>query len=121
MPTAAGNSFLQTLETKFGKGLRKDYSDMSRIQQYLGGQLVDTRIKVRNSSIEAPAVNNLRMLLNDKQRCRVFKRVNSRSGLSRSEMTGWFGGRASVSAAKRQPNWRARLAVPASFEHPTYG
>jgi hypothetical protein len=35
----AGNSFLQALETKFGEGLRNDYSDMSRKQQYLAGNL----------------------------------------------------------------------------------
>ena len=39
MPKTAGNSFLQALESKFGEGLRRDYSDMSRIQQYLAGDL----------------------------------------------------------------------------------
>lgn len=39
MPKTAGNSFLQALETTFGESLRKDYSDMSRIQQYLAGDL----------------------------------------------------------------------------------
>lgn len=39
MPKTAGNSFLQALETYFGEGLRKDYSDMSRIQRYLAGDL----------------------------------------------------------------------------------
>jgi len=61
------------------------------------------------------------MLLNDEQRCRVFKLVHSRSGLSRSELTGGFGGRATVSAANRLPDWRAWPAMPAIFEHPTYG
>ena len=39
MPKTAGNSFLQTLEKKFGNNLQKDYSDMPRIQQYLAGDL----------------------------------------------------------------------------------
>jgi hypothetical protein len=39
MPKTAGSSFLQALETQFGEGLRKDYSDMARIQQYLAGNL----------------------------------------------------------------------------------
>jgi len=39
MPKTAGSSFLLTLKTQFGEGLRKDYSDMSRIQQYLAGDL----------------------------------------------------------------------------------
>lgn len=39
MPKTAGNSFSQALETKFGDRLWKDYADMSRIQQYLTGDL----------------------------------------------------------------------------------
>lgn len=39
LPKTAGNSFLQALETNFGEGLRKDYSGMSGIQDYLTGGL----------------------------------------------------------------------------------
>jgi len=44
MPKTAGSSFLQALETHFGEGLQKDYSDMARIQQYLAGDLLPQEV-----------------------------------------------------------------------------
>jgi hypothetical protein len=44
MPKTAGNSFLQALDSVFGKGLRQDYSDMSRIQNYLAGELAASEV-----------------------------------------------------------------------------
>ena len=40
MPKTAGNSFRTALESAFGDSLRLDYSDMSKIQEYLSGNVL---------------------------------------------------------------------------------
>ena len=57
MPKTAGNSFMHALETKFGNELKKDYSDMLKINQYLAGNLLPQELLINNhleSSLNAP-------------------------------------------------------------------
>ena len=51
LPKTGGNSFLQALQSAFGSSLRQDYSDMSRIQGYLTGEL--TAQEIAEPQIEA--------------------------------------------------------------------
>jgi hypothetical protein len=61
------------------------------------------------------------MLLDDDLECRVFKGLNGSPGLSRSELTGEFGGREPIWIATQLPNPRAGPVGLAISEHLTYG